>query len=152
MHSFDGGSGAEQRYLRRMSSGVRELKVWQESVALAGDIVRAARHAARRETGAFTDQLMLTATAVAVGIASGYIALGLDDQRQAYDGARRMLLELETRLAIARHAGLVEASTNTQLSGRITAVSRLLAGYVAFLDRQSDRARAVGEESSGAGR
>jgi four helix bundle protein len=129
-----------------MSSGVRELKVWQESVALAGDVVRAARHAARRETGAFTDQLMLTATAVAVGIATGYISLGLDDQRRAYDGARRTLLELETRLAIARHAGLLEAATNTQLAGRVTAVGRLLAGYVSFLDRQSDRARATGED------
>jgi four helix bundle protein len=131
-----------------MSSGVKELKVWQESIALAGDVVRSIRQATRRETKAFTDQIMHTATEVSVGIASGYAALAPDDQRRSYDGARRALLELETRLAIARHAGLVQASTLTQLTGRITAVNRLLAGYVAFLDRQVDRTRVSADGTS----
>ena len=145
---FDAGARRCPIYLRHMSSGVKDLKVWQEAVALAGDVVRAARQNTRRETKAFTDHLMLTASAVAVGIATGYVALAADDQRRAYDGARRVLLELETRLAIARHAGLIPAATNSQLTGRITTVSRLLTGYVSFLERQADRPRPSTDEAT----
>src|SRR5215213_4005942 len=42
-------------YVRAMATGVKELKLWQEAVALAGEVVRVARTAARRETKAFTD-------------------------------------------------------------------------------------------------
>jgi four helix bundle protein len=130
-----------------MSSGMKELKVWQESIALAGDVVRAARHATRRETKAFTDPLMHCAAEVSLGIATGYASLAPDDQHRAYGAARRALLELETRLAIARHAGLLQAQTLTQLTGRIANVNRLLSGYVAFLDRQVARGGAVPEAS-----
>src|SRR5688572_11908315 len=133
-----------------MSGGMKELKVWQESVALAGDVVRAVRQGTRRETKAFTDELMRSAAAVSVGIATGYASLAPDDQRRAYDAARRALLEVETRLAIARHGGLIPAQTSTQLAGRIATVGRLLSGYVAFLDRQVDRTRVVPDDGVGA--
>ena len=33
-----------------MSTGLRELRVWQEAVSLAGDVIRAVRPTIRRET------------------------------------------------------------------------------------------------------
>lgn len=132
-----------------MASGVKDLKVWQESVALAGDVVRTAKQSTRRETKIFTDQLMVAAVAVGVGIAHGYASYAADEQRAAYQEARRALLELETRLAIARQAGLVQAATMTQLAGRITAVNRLLSGYVSYIDRQlGDTGRAISPVTS----
>ena len=44
-----------------MSSGVRELRVWQESVSLAGDVIRAIRRNVRRETKSVSDHVMATA-------------------------------------------------------------------------------------------
>ena len=44
-----------------MSSGLRELRVWQESVTLGGDVIRAIRPASRRETKAISEAVMLTA-------------------------------------------------------------------------------------------
>jgi four helix bundle protein len=120
-----------------MSSGVKDLKVWQEAVALAGDVVRAARQATRRETKSFTDPLMQSAVAVACWIAHGYASFGAAEQRVAYQDARRALLDLETRLTIARLAGILQATTLAQLTGRIATVSRLLSGYVAYIDRQA---------------
>jgi len=120
-----------------MSSGVRDLKVWQEAVALAGEVVRAARQATRRETRSFTDPLMQSAVAVACSIAHGYASFAAAEQRLAYQDARRALLDLETRLIIARHAGVLQAPTLVQLSGRLAVVSRLLSGYVAYIDRQA---------------
>src|SRR4051812_35548010 len=48
-----------------MAANIRDLKVWQEAVALGAEIVRCARQAARRETKVVTDQLMLTALSAA---------------------------------------------------------------------------------------
>ncbi len=120
-----------------MASGVKDLKVWQEAVALAGDVVRAARQASRRETRVLTEQLMQSAVAVASNIAHGYASYAPSEQLQSYGDARRALLELETRLTIARHAGILQAPAIAQLTGRLTAVSRLLSGYVAYIDRQA---------------
>jgi four helix bundle protein len=120
-----------------MGSGVKDLKVWQEAVALGGDVVRAARQVARRETKSFTDPLMQSAVAVACCIAHGYASYAAAEQRLAYQDARRALLDLETRLTIARHAGILQAATLAQLTGRLTSVSRLLSGYVAYIDRQA---------------
>ncbi len=123
-----------------MTSGVKDLKVWQESVALAGEVVRAAKQATRRETKSFTDELMQSAVVVASSIAQGYASYAPEEQRLAYSNARRALLDLETRLSIARQAGLLQAPTVVQLAGRLHTVSRLLAGYVGYLDRQAEQA------------
>lgn len=123
-----------------MASGVKDLKVWQESVALAGEVVRVAQQASRRETRSFTDAIMQSAVAVASGIAQGYASYAPEEQRQSYSAARSALLDLETRLNIARQAGILQPAALVQLSGRLTTVSRLLAGYVAYLDRQTEQA------------
>ena len=121
-----------------MASGVKDLKVWQESIALAGDVVRAAKQSTRRETKDFTDRMMQSAVTVASSIAQGYASYAPEEQRSSYSEARRALLDLETRLNIARQAGLLQAALLVQLSGRLGTVSRLLAGYVAYLDRQAE--------------
>ena len=124
-----------------MSSGVRELRVWQEAVALAGDVIRIARSGVRRETRGVSDTLMTSAIAVASLIAEGYGRHTPAEQREAYLGAKRALLKLETELAVARHADLVPAGSFTELTARSAQVARLLTGYVLFLDRQvADRA------------
>ena len=119
-----------------MSSGVRELRVWQESVALAGDIIRAVRPAVRRETRAVSDALMETALAVGGHIADGYARPTATEQRESWLAAKRALLRLESHLAVARHADLIPAGSYTELTSRSSLASRLLTGYVVYLDRQ----------------
>ena len=119
-----------------MSSGVRELRVWQEAVSLAGDVIRAARTSIRRETKSVSDSLMATAIAVGTHIADGYGRHTPDEQRESYTAARRALLRLETELAVARHADLIPAGSFTELTARSSQVARLLAGYIVYLDRQ----------------
>jgi four helix bundle protein len=118
-----------------MAASIRDLKVWQEAVALAGEVVRMARHGARRETKVVSDQLMLTALA-ACTIADGYGRYTAPEQRQLYRAAKRELLRLETQLAIARHADLISSQTHAELSNRIQAVARLLGGFLVYLERQ----------------
>ena len=119
-----------------MAASIRDLKVWQEAVTLAGDVVRTARHGSRRETKVVTDQLMLTALAAASTIADGYGRYTAPEQRQLYRAAKRELLRLETQLAIARQADLISSQTHSDLSGKIQGVTRLLGGFLVYLERQ----------------
>lgn len=118
-----------------MAGSIRDLKVWQEAVALAAESVRSARHA-KRETKVVTDEIMLRALATASAIADGYGRYTTPEQRQLYRSARRDLLRLETSVAIAKQAGLISAQTHSSLHTRIQSVSRLLSGYLVYLERQ----------------
>ena len=119
-----------------MANGVRDLRVWQEAVALAADVVRLARQVNRRELRALIDDLLLAAVGTAAAIADGYAREDPAEQRHCYRAARRALSRLDTALAIARQAELCTATVHAQLSSRSTAVGRLLAGYLQYVDRQ----------------
>ena len=119
-----------------MAANIRDLKVWQEAVALAADVIRSARHNARRETKVVTDQLMITALTAAGTIADGYGRFTAPEQRQLYRSAKREFLKLETQLAIARQADLMSPQTHAELSARVQSVMRMLGGFLVYLDRQ----------------
>ena len=136
MQRFDAGDSVGQHTVRFMSSGVRELRVWQESVSLAGDVIRVLRQSIRRETKSVSDEVMATAVAVGTHIAEGYGRHTVQQQRASYIAAKCALLRLETQLAIARHADLIPAGSFTELTARSSQVARLLAGYIVYLDRQ----------------
>jgi four helix bundle protein len=119
-----------------MSSGLRELKVWQEAVGLAADVVRAVRPTIRRETKVISDTLMTTALSVASHIADGFARPSPPEQRESYLAAKRALLRLESEMAVARQAELVAAGSFGDLAARGGQVARLLTGYLVYLDRQ----------------
>ncbi len=123
-----------------MAAAIRDLKLWQEAVALAGEVIRALRPANRREVKAVVEHVMATAIAVATHVTDGYARYEPAEQQQLYTAAKRELLRLETHLALARRADLLSAERDAELSTRAQSVARLLVGYLAYLDRQiSDR-------------
>jgi len=119
-----------------MAAGVRDLKVWQEAVALGGEVLRVVRQIARRETKTATDAVLLTALAIAGHIAEGYGRYTVPEQRQLYRAAKRDLLRLETQLAILRHADVLSLTAHGDLLKRTHHVAKLLAGYIVYLERQ----------------
>lgn len=137
-----------RRSLSRMTSGVRDLKVWQEAVLLGGEVVRAMRQGTRREIKTFTDHVMQSAVAVASNIAEGYGHYTNAEQRRYFLEAKRSLVTLETHLAIARQAGLISPAGHSSLTGKIAGVSRLLVGYLSYVERQI----AVEQDAAQAGR
>jgi four helix bundle protein len=126
-----------------MAQGIRDLKVWQEAVALGGDVARVVRRHSARETRGLGEQLLRDGLGLAGAVADGSLCPAPADQRQHFRAARRRLLALETHLAIARHADLVPAAAAAQLGARATALGRLLAGYLSYLDRQVEEERRV---------
>lgn len=119
-----------------MQSGVKDLKLWQEAVGLAGDVARAARHHTRRELAWFVQELAGSATAVAIGIAEGYGRGDALDQQRVFEQARRSLTSFETQLAVAKSGAVLPPEILTALGARAAAVGRLLAGFLTFIERQ----------------
>lgn len=119
-----------------MASGIRDLRVWQEAVALGGEVVRTLRPAARREVAPIVTRIMTTAFDAAAAIADGYARHDPLEQRRRYAAAKRDLVKLDTDLAVARQAELLGAGPHAALSDRIQVVQRILAGYLVYLDRQ----------------
>ena len=127
---------------------LRDLRVWQEAVALSAEVLRALRHANRREIKAVVEHTMLTAVLMSEHVAEGYGRYAPGEQRQLYRAAKRHLLRLETSLAIARQADLVSATQHAELAARVQTVSRLLSGFLVYLDRQVASERDVRTDSA----
>jgi four helix bundle protein len=142
-----------QAILPTMAAGVRDLKVWQEAVALGGEVLRLVRQNARREIKSAMDIVTVTALSIASHIAEGYGRYTVPEQRQLYRAAKRDLLRLETQLAILRHADLLSLSAHSDLLKRIHNVARLLAGYIVYLERQrtTEEEDAVTSKAVGSG-
>lgn len=119
-----------------MPSSIRDLKVWQEAVALASEVVRALRPANRREIKSVVEETLHSATVVATIIAEGYSCYEPSGQHERYTASRRELARLETHLAIARQAELLTPGSYQALGTRMQQVHRLLGGYLVYLDRQ----------------
>ena len=119
-----------------MSTTLKDLKLWQEAVAIAGDTVRLAQGAARRETRAYSDALVRAAAAFALAVADGCGRYEAVEQRRALAHARRALLALETLVAVGRQAGLLKPGALTALAARQAVVARLLAGTTTWVERQ----------------
>ena len=120
-----------------MGLGLKDLRVWQESVALAAEVIRALRATNRREIKAITEHTMLTALTMAEHVAEGYGRYAPGEQRQLYRAAKRDVLRLETAIAVARQVELISATHHAELSSRIQGVNRLLSGFLVYLDRQA---------------
>lgn len=122
-----------------MAGTPRETKVWQEAIGLAGDVIRVVRRATRRETKAFTDALMLSATAVASAIAEAPTRPTPVEERECYARARRSLVMVETQLAIARVSGIIPASVHATLAARVASLSQRVSNQLNHVDRHHDQ-------------
>ncbi|MEX1187583.1 MAG: four helix bundle protein [Gemmatimonadaceae bacterium] len=119
-----------------MATGVKDLKLWQEAVALGGETLRVARQHGRRECSWFVEALVQSATMLATGIADGYGRGDALDQQRVFEQARRSLTTFETQLAIARHSAALPQDSLAALATRAATVTRLLAGFLTFIERQ----------------
>jgi len=118
-----------------MAGSNRETKVWQEAIGLAGDVIRVVRRATRRETKAFTDALMLSASAAASAIAEAPTRPTPAEERECYARARRSLVTVETQLAIARVSGIIPSSVHAQLNARVASLAQRVSNQMNHIER-----------------
>ena len=117
-----------------MPSSVRELRVWQEAVGIAGEVAKLARKT-RPETRALVDVLIRCSAESALAIARAHAKEGVVAQRDGFRLARDAIASLETGLAIARHAELFPDAACADLGLRAGHTGRLVTGYITYLER-----------------
>ena len=122
-----------------MATGIRDVKAWQESVALAGDVTRAIHACSRRETRQLTDRVLHAALDVASRVAEGCEHTAAPERAARYRQARSALAVLDTLIAVARHAGLLAPAVVAPLTARSTTVARQLGAYLALAERCEER-------------
>ena len=121
----------------RMGLGLRDLRVWQEAVALSAEVIRALKQTNRPQIKGLVEHVMITSLTTVEHIAEGYGRYAPGEQRQLYRAAKRDLLRLETDLAVAKQAELLSVTTHAELNARMQTVNRLLSGFLVYLDRQT---------------
>jgi four helix bundle protein len=120
-----------------MGLGLRDLRVWQEAVALSAEVIRALKQTNRPQIKGLVEHVMITSLTTVEHIAEGYGRYAPGEQRQLYRAAKRDLLRLETDLAVAKQAELLSVTTHAELNARMQTVNRLLSGFLVYLDRQT---------------
>jgi four helix bundle protein len=136
-HSIDAGHRRRSSHVGPVPTGLRDLKLWQEAVAIAAEALRALKHAGRRESSAVLQRIALAATAIPETIADGYSRAEALDQQRLFESARLNVATFETHLAIARQAGILPPDVVAQLLSRLNTVGRLLNGYLTYVERQN---------------
>ena len=120
----------------RGGRGFRELKVWQEAVALATEAYRladllAARHAA------LADQLRRSADSIHANIAEGSARPSRKEYLRFLHIARGSFAEAESRIEVARTSGLLPQQTTRAFEVRARRVGVLLPALIRSLESPS---------------
>ena len=123
-----------------MTTAPKDLKLWQEAVSLAGEVVKTMRTANRREIRQLADRIIETAVHIPAEVADGYVCTDAETQRVHFRGARQALGRLETQLAVARQADVITAAAAAQIGARTAQTARLLHGYLPYGERQIEGA------------
>ena len=113
-------------------SGFRSLRVWQEAVALAGDVEEVVG-TFPAERAALAEQMRRAARSVHANIAEGSGRNTKREFARALDVARGSLRELESDVLTLRSLALASAAAVNTIRTRIVHVARMLAGLLRFL-------------------
>ncbi|HHH41874.1 MAG TPA: four helix bundle protein [Chloroflexi bacterium] len=120
-----------------MARDFRGILAWQKADDLAVEIYRATgRCFPREERYALTSQIRSAAVSVAANIAEGSGRRTLKDFRSFLYKAQGSLSEVEYYLHLARRLDYLDKDDYARLEAQRAEVGRLLAGFIAFLDRQ----------------
>ena len=113
----------------------RDLRVWQEGMALAEACYRLTKDFPREEAFGMTSQIRRAAASVPANIAEGYGRDSTGEYVQFLRIAQGSLKELETRLLLAARVGLTTPTLADPILRRTDDLGRMLRGLYRSLQR-----------------
>jgi four helix bundle protein len=116
--------------------GHRDLIAWQKAMDLVTDIYRASQAFPKDERYGPTTQLRRSAVSVPSNLAEGHGRTSRPDFHRFIAQARGSLLEVETRLEIARNLGYLSHSDAAVLLERASEVGRIINGLRNWSERE----------------
>jgi four helix bundle protein len=121
-----------------MATGITELIVWREAVALAADVIETC--ASFRGPGGFAaaEQIVRAAESIPANIAEGYGRGVNKDCMRFLRIARASADELESRLHVSAAAGRVSRENGQRLIGHTRRVRYLVERFLKSVAKRSD--------------
>jgi len=114
-----------------------DLDVWQKARVLTNRVYEASNAGAFARDFALRDQVRKAAISIMSCIAEGFERESGDrDFRHFLSMAKGSAGEVRCQIIIAHDAGHLTDEQHTQLYSLATEVSRMLSGFIAYLDRQ----------------
>jgi four helix bundle protein len=117
----------------------RDLRVWQDSMALAEACYRLTRGFPREETFGLTSQIRRAAASVPANIAEGH---GRENTRtfvQYLRIAQGSLKELETHLSLAERVGIADRTLTEAPLDQCEAMGKLLRALIRSLQQKATK-------------
>jgi four helix bundle protein len=114
-------------------SSYRDLRVWQDAMALAEACYAVTRSFPKEEMFGLTSQIRRSAASIAANIAEGHGREHTGSFIQALRIAQGSLKELETHLLLAERVGLLEKGANAGALMQCDAVGRMLRALIRSL-------------------
>lgn len=119
-----------------MGRDFRKIVAWQKADDLVVEVYHATRFFPREERYGLTAQIREAAVSVAGNIAEGSGRRTLKDFRSFLYNAQGSLSEVEYYLHLAHRLGYLDDANYTRLEEQRAEVGRVLAGFIASIDRQ----------------
>jgi four helix bundle protein len=123
--------------VKKAINSYRDLRVWQESMALAESCYRLTRGFPREETFGMSSQIRRAAASVPANVAEGY---GRENTRtfvQYLRIAQGSLKEVETHLLLAQRVGLVAQTDVEAPMGQCEAIGKMLRSFIRSLQKKA---------------
>jgi four helix bundle protein len=119
-------------------SGTRfeELEVWKRARELTARVYALTRRGALARDSALRRQMCRSAVSVMSNIAEGYERGGNRELINFLSMAKGSAGELRSQTYVAQDADLLDADQLEQLRGDCLALSRMLAGFIKYLQRR----------------
>jgi four helix bundle protein len=108
----------------------RDLRVWQEAMALAADVFRLAAELPRISAFGLADQMRRASVSIPSNISEGYGRESTGSYVQFLKVARGSLKELETHILLAQRVELIGNEKAEALLAQSEAVGKMLNGLI----------------------
>ena len=109
-------------------AGYRDLKVWQASMRLAGDVYRLSAQFPKHETYGLASQLQRSAVSLPSNIAEGHGRNSSKEFNHFLGIALGSLAELETQLILAQHLDHLTEEAISQVLQNADEIGKMLKG------------------------
>ena len=123
----------------RAIKSYRDLRVWQDAMALAESCYRVTRGFPKDEMFGLTSQIRRSAASVPANIAEGHGRAHTRTFVQYLRISQGSLKELETHLMLAERVGITSRSEIEPLLGASEAIGKMLRSLIASLQRRQAR-------------
>jgi four helix bundle protein len=115
--------------------GYRDLRAWQQAMALVTEIYRITRAFPKEELYGLVSQIRRAAVSIPSNLAEGHGRNSRNEFRQFIGQARGSLSEVETQLEISRNLGYVKADVADALMAQADAVGKMLTGLRSWSEK-----------------